>query len=80
MTDIEAAIETAKKALEEHKEHAEELQKAYDELLQASHKIAEKLYKQQAPEGEQPGAGQAGPESSQDEPKGEGPIDADIEE
>ncbi len=85
VTDLEAEIATAKKALEEHKENAEELQKAHDALIQASHKVAEKLYKQQAPEGAQPGsqepgAEQAGPESSQDEPKGEGPIDAEIEE
>jgi molecular chaperone DnaK len=76
VTDLEAEIETAKKALEEHKENAEELQKAHDALIQASHKVAEKLYKQQAPEG----AEQAGPESSQDEPKEEDPIDAEIEE
>jgi molecular chaperone DnaK len=69
-------LEKTIKALEEHKENAEELQKAHDALIQASHKVAEKLYKQQAPEG----AEQAGPESSQDEPKEEDPIDAEIEE
>ena len=42
----EKALEKAKQALKEHAENAEELQKATDELLQASHKIAEILYKE----------------------------------
>jgi len=42
----QAALETAKQALKEHAENAEELQKATDELMQASHKVAEILYKE----------------------------------
>lgn len=41
----EQAIEKAKTALKEHENNAEGLQKATDELLQASYKIAEHLYK-----------------------------------
>ena len=43
----EAGAEKAKVALKEHAENAEELQKATDELMQASQKIAEVLYKEQ---------------------------------
>lgn len=46
----EQAIEKAKKALTEHAENGEELQKAHDELLASSYKIAEKLYAQTAQE------------------------------
>ena len=42
----EEALEKAKTALKEQAEDADQLQKATDELLQASHKIAEILYKQ----------------------------------
>ncbi len=42
----EQALVAAKAALTEHAQNAEELQKATDALLQASHKIAEFLYKQ----------------------------------
>ena len=76
VSEVEAAIEVAKKALEEHKDNAEELQKATDALMQSSHKVAEKLYKQ-AEQGAQPGAEQAG---ATDEQKAEEPIDAEIEE
>lgn len=72
----EAALETAKQALKEHAENAEELQKATDALMQASHKIAETLYKEQA--------AQAGSEAQSDQDKAENdkkddePIDAEI--
>jgi molecular chaperone DnaK len=42
----EQALADAKKALTEHANNAEELQKATDNLLQASHKVAEFLYKE----------------------------------
>ena len=45
MTNVQAALEKAKAALKEHENNAEELQKAYQELLTASHKIAEIMYK-----------------------------------
>jgi len=43
---VEDALVIAKKALEEHANNAEELQKATDQLMQASHKVAELLYQQ----------------------------------
>jgi len=64
VTKAEEGIEKAKVALKEHADNAEELQKATDELMQASHKIAEIFYKEkeskakdgaQGPEGENPG-------------------------
>lgn len=71
----EQAIEKAKQALKDHAENAAELQKATDELMQSSYKVAETLYKQK-------GGDQTGDQSStaHDEPKKDdnGPIDADI--
>lgn len=74
VSELEAALEKAKTALKEHEKNAEELQKAYDELIQASHKVAEKLYKAQ-PDAEQHEQSSAESKSASDEP-----IDADIEE
>ena len=45
ISGTEAALAKAKTALAEHATNADELQKATDELLQASHKVAELLYK-----------------------------------
>ena len=70
VTTIEAAIEKAKAALVEHAEHAAGLQRATDELTQASYKIAESLYKQQ-PTGET---------SAQPEQKTDEPVEAEITE
>lgn len=55
VTKTEEAIATAKKTLEEHPEDAEKLQKATDDLLAASYKIAETLYKQKPEDQSQPG-------------------------
>ena len=62
----ESALTKAKAALKEHENDAEALQKATDELLQASHKVAEILYKQ-GNEPQQPGT----------PGEGEGPIDVE---
>ncbi|MBA2306616.1 Hsp70 family protein, partial [Candidatus Dependentiae bacterium] len=64
----EAALEKAKTALKEFENDSEGLQKATDELLQASHKVAEILYKQESSK-EQPEA-----------PEDQGPIDINPEE
>jgi len=81
---VEEAIEKAKIALKEHSNNAEELQKAADELMQSSHKVAEKLYKEKAAE-----AQKAQPEekasteseaSSKEEKKDDEPVDAEINE
>lgn len=76
ISELESAIEKAKTALKEHEKNADELQKAYDELIQASHKVAEKLYKAQPNAEQHDQQSSAGNQStSSDEP-----IDADIEE
>lgn len=77
-TDVEStekALEAAKQALKDHAENAEELQKATDALIQASHKVAEILYKEQAA---QPGAGAEHEQEHAEEKKDEEPIDAEI--
>lgn len=71
----QAAIEKAKKALEEHATNGDELQKATEELLTSSQKVAELLYKQ-----EQEKAGAAGESAQPEDESSEGPIDAEIEE
>ncbi len=71
VTKVETALENAKKALKEHENNAQELQKATDELMQASHKVAEILYSQQQ-------AGGQAPDSAGDKKNDQGPIDADI--
>ncbi len=62
-----AALEKAKNALVEHATNPQELQNATDELLKASHKVAEFLYTQEKEGKEAPGA--------EDSTKDEGPID-----
>jgi molecular chaperone DnaK len=75
VTAVETALEKAKTALKEHADNSDELQKATDELLQASHKVAELLYKQQA------GSPESKPESENQKTDSEqGPIDVDIKE
>lgn len=71
VTSIEQAVEKAKAALTEHADHPAGLQRATDELTQASYKIAETLYKQKSAEG-----------TTQEAPKGsdENPIEAEINE
>jgi molecular chaperone DnaK len=66
----EEALEKAKTALKEHANDGDALQKATDELIQASHKVAEYLYKQHGSTGS----------SADDKNNGndQGPIDVDI--
>ncbi len=72
----EQALAAAKTALTEHANNAEELQKATDNLLQASHKIAEMLYKQA---GEKADDGTTQRKES-DEAANEGPIDVEADD
>ncbi len=68
VTATQEALEKAKAVLKDHADNGEELQKATDELLQASHKVAEIVYKEKAAQAD-------------DEPKAsndQGPIDTDI--
>lgn len=78
VTNLEQALEKAKTALKEHAENAEELGKATDELMQASHKIAEMMYKQESAQQES-GASEESPETGGSNTAPEEPIDADIE-
>jgi len=76
---VEAAIEEAKKVLKEKENDGEAIQKATDDLMQASYKIAEIIYQSNP---QQPG----GPSTPTDDSTGNndkggnGPIDTDFEE
>lgn len=75
VNSLEKALEDAKKTLKEQENNAEALQKAHDDLMQASYKVAEFLYKEK----EQQKTEQ--PSSESDQPKnGQDPIDADFTE
>ncbi len=81
---VEKAIEEAKKILKEKEDDGDELKKAADDLMQASHKISEILYKEQQEKAAQQGA-QQGPQQDQtsdkpkDKDKKDDAIDADVE-
>lgn len=79
---VETELEKAKTVLKDQSEDAEALQKAYDELMQASHKIAEILYKdtqaKNEPEGGQ--SGEAGEKSSSNDSEEKETIDTEAEE
>jgi molecular chaperone DnaK len=77
---VETALADAKKALESNDKA--QMDSARERLTQASHKLAEQMYKASAPQG-QPGGPQAGPtpgsEPGANEPKkDEGVIDAEY--
>ncbi len=78
----EEAIVVAKKALEEHADNAEELEKATNTLMEASHKVAEILYKQKGePAGDQPEQAASADESSEnsENPENpEGPVEGEV--
>jgi molecular chaperone DnaK len=82
-SEVEAAIATAKKALEGS--DADQMKSALENLQKASNKMAEQLYKQQAQSGEGPaggGNGQGGNGQAKEEKKdgGDDVIDADFKE
>ena len=73
---VEKALEDAKATLKDKEDDADALQKAHDELMQASYKLAEFLYKDK-------GAAQQEPQDSQNDNNNDnpnGPIDVDFEE
>ncbi len=73
---LEEALEKAKKALESN--NAEEIKKEMENLTQASHKLAEVMYKQQS---EPPSSGQAPPGADQGKkPSGDDVVDAEFED
>lgn len=86
VNSIEKALEEAKTVLKEKENDAEALQKATDELMQASYKVAEILYKDKGTTGATDcgscDSGTCGHDEHQDQQKksNNGPIDADFEE
>ncbi len=81
VTATQDALEKAKQAIKDHADNAQELQKATEELLQASHKVAEILYKQQ--QGAQAQGNDQATESAESNTAGtnnteQEPIDAEI--
>jgi molecular chaperone DnaK len=71
-TNIEGAVERLKKAMEG--EDTEEIKKMTDELMQASHKLAETMYSKAAE------AREAGAQPEEEPSKKEDVVDADFEE
>jgi molecular chaperone DnaK len=81
VSKVEQALEAAKKTLKDEENNAEALQKATDELMQASYKIAEILYQAKGAEGQQAQAPEQDATGSTQNPgAGSGPIDAEFEE
>ena len=72
--DIEQKIEALKKTMEGEDEEA--IKKATDELSQASHQLAQKLYEQQ--QGGQAAGGEAGGEQAQQDASSAGQDDEDV--
>jgi len=73
---IESALENCRKAIDEG--GAERINSAVEELTQATHKLADVLYKQAAPQGDPTSST---PGDSSDETAAEGEvIDAEYEE
>ena len=74
---IEDALTEAKKVLDS--QDPEQIKKAAEDLAQASHKLAEQMYKEAAAQQQaQAGAAGQGPEAGSDKPK-EDVVDADYE-
>jgi molecular chaperone DnaK len=85
---VEKALEEAKTTLKEKENDKEALKTANDDLMKASHKIAEILYKEEQEKAKAEGGaanGQAGPEQADSDNKDngngsdQGPIDTDAE-
>lgn len=74
---LEEAVERAKKALENN--NIDEIKKEMESLTQASHKIAETMYKQQA-QANTPGQDSAEPEHEKKKPDEDNVVDAEFED
>ncbi|MBT4365727.1 MAG: molecular chaperone DnaK [Desulfobacterales bacterium] len=78
-TNVENAISNLKTAMEG--EDAEQIKQLNEELTQASHKLAEEMYKQSAEAGAQEAPGDApGAEQENAPPQDDDVVDADFEE
>lgn len=75
---VEAALEEAKKVLKEKENDKEALEKANTDLMNASYKIAEFLYKEQQAAGGQAGAQQGATDQQERKTDENGPIDIDV--
>jgi molecular chaperone DnaK len=73
VNNVETALEAAKTTLKEKEHDAEALQKAHDDLMQASHKLAEIMYSAVKPEG------QEAPDIKESDKNDQGPIDTQYE-
>jgi len=80
--NVESQLETAKNVLKEQEDDAEALEKAYNDLMQSTHKIAELLYKQQQGEGSESaeGASQYGQQQESSEQDQDSTIHTDAED
>jgi molecular chaperone DnaK len=72
VSQTQAGIEQAKNALKDHADNAEQLQTATDELIKASHKVAEIIYKQKNENDSNNNDNNSGDQNDQ------GPIDAEV--
>ena len=72
VTKVKDALEKAKETLKSSPENGEELEKATNELIQASHKVAEIIYKEKQAETDPES------DSKSDDNKSEEPIDTEI--
>lgn len=77
---VEAAIEEAKKVLNEKTSDAQALQKASDDLIQASYKIAEIIYKEKQPQADSQNNSTNNQSEQQTSNPNDNPIDTDFEE
>ncbi len=73
VNNVEKALEAAKATLKEKENDAEALQKAHDDLMQASHKLAEIMYSAVKPEG------QESSDTKESDKNDQGPIDTQCE-
>lgn len=75
----EDALIKARQALKDHEHDAEQLQKATEELIKASHKVAEILYRQAQQNQQQANTGtEQTTGNAQDQQRSDGPIDTEI--
>ena len=77
-SQIEEAIKSLKSAMEA--DDANNIKERTDALMQASMKLGEAMYKQQAEAAQAAGAGATGPETASEQPKDDKVVDADFEE
>jgi len=77
-SQIEEAIKTLKSAMES--DDVANIKDRTDALMQASMKLGEAMYKQQAEAAQAAGANAAGPETAAEQPKDDKVVDADFEE